>query len=199
MKNINLTTVLAISIFSLNAFATDFDDANFDNFVDGQGVNEVLEDAQFILCSLARFGTESLAGDGTYKATIYSDECEGQGAAATDSSQGTTAPTSANSTSSSGSNSAATAGTTTNKEVDTVIINSGFITQTLQKTKAWIVDDKPFDADDFMPKSITYLLNEQTAAASSNNKFGSFTLRYQVGTYGNKQADFVDDEGKGKL
>jgi len=195
MKNINLTTVLAISIFSLNAFATDFDDANFDNFVDGQGVNEVLEDAQFILCSLARFGTESLAGDGTYKATIYSDECEGQGAAATDSSQGTTAPTSANSTSSSGSNSAATAGTTTNKEVDTVIINSGFITQTLQKTKAWIVDDKPFDADEFMPKSITYLLNEQTAAASSNNKFGSFTLRYQVGTYGNKQADFVDDEG----
>ena len=194
MKNINLTTVLAISIFSLNAFATDFDDANFDNFVDGQGVNEVLEDAQFILCSLARFGTESLAGDGTYKATIYSDECEGQGAAATDSSQGTTAPTSANSTSSSGSNSAATAGTTTNKEVDTVIINSGFITQTLQKTKAWIVDDKPFDADEFMPKSITYLLNEQTAAASSNNKFGSFTLRYQVGTYGNKQADFVDDE-----
>ena len=97
MKNIKLTTALTISIFSLNAFATDYDDASFDNFVDGQGVNEVLEDAQFILCSLARFGTESLAGDGTYKATIYSDECEGQGAAATDSSQGTTAPTSANS------------------------------------------------------------------------------------------------------
>ena len=170
MKNIKLTTALTISIFSLNVFATDYDDASFDNFVDGQGVNEVLEDAQFILCSLSRFGTESLAGDGTYKATIYSDECEGQGAAATDSSQGTTAPTSANSSSSSSSStSSATAGTSTNKEVDTVIINSGFTSQTLQKTKAWIVDDKPFDADDFMPKSITYLLNEQTGAASDSN------------------------------
>ena len=50
-----------------------------------------------------------------------------------------------------------------------------------------------------MPKSITYLLNEQTSAASDSNKFGSFTLRYQVGTYGNKQADFVDDEGEFSL
>ena len=195
MKNIKLTTALTISIFSLNVFATDYDDASFDNFVDGQGVNEVLEDAQFILCSLSRFGTESLAGDGTYKATIYSDECEGQGATATDSSQGTTAPKSSNSSSSSSSSTGSTAATSTAKEVDTVIINSGFTTQTLQKTKAWIVDDEPFDADDFMPKSITYLLNEQTSAASDSNKFGSFTLRYQVGTYGNKQADFVDDEG----
>ena len=145
MKNIKLTTALTISIFSLNAFATDYDDASFDNFVDGQGVNEVLEDAQFILCSLSRFGTESLAGDGTYKATIYSDECEGQGAAATDASQGTTAPTSSNSSSSSSSSTGSTAATSTAKEVDTVIINSGFTTQTLQKTKAWIVDDEPFD------------------------------------------------------
>ena len=96
MKNIKLTTALTISIFSLNAFATDYENATFDNFVDGQGVNEALADAQFILCSLSRFGTESLAGDGTYKATIYTDECESAGAAATDSSQGTTAPSSAN-------------------------------------------------------------------------------------------------------
>ena len=198
MKNIKLTTALTISIFSLNVYATDYDDATFDNFVDGQGVNEVLDDAQFILCSLARFGTESLAGDGTYKATIYSDECEGQGAASSDSSKGTTAPTSAKSSSSSSSSSSAgTAGTSTNKEVDTVIINTGFITQTLQKTKAWIIDDQPFSQDDYMPKSITYLLNEQTAPSSEANKFGTFTLRYQVGTYGNKRADFKNDSGQG--
>ena len=183
MKNIKLTTALTISIFSLNVFATDYEDATFDNFIDGQGVNEVLEDAQFILCSLARFGTESLAGDGTYKATIYSDECEGAGAAATDSASGTTAPTSSNSSSSSSSSAGSTAATSTAKEVDTVIINTGFITQTLQKTNAWIVDDAPFNERDYQPKSITYLLNEQTAASSDTNKFGNFTLRFQSGTY----------------
>ena len=135
MKNIKLTTALITSIFTINVFATDYDDATFDNFIDGQGVNEVLDDAQFILCSLARFGTESLAGDGTYKATIYSDECEGAGADATNSSNGTTAPTSSNSSSSSSTSTGSTAATSTAKEVDTVIINSGFTTQTLQSTE----------------------------------------------------------------
>ena len=195
MKNIKLTTALTISIFSLNAFATDYENATFDNFIDGQGVNEVLEDAQFILCSLARFGTESLAGDGTYKATIYSDECEGAGAAATDSASGTTAPTSSNSSSSSSSSAGSTAAASTAKEVDTVIINTGFVTQALQKTSAWIVDDAPFNERDYQPKSITYLLNEQTAASSDTNKFGNFTLRFQSGTYGNKRADFANDNG----
>jgi|TARA_B110000881_G_scaffold183243_1_gene170375 hypothetical protein len=196
MINIKINTLLAISFVSFNAFATDYDNATFDNFVDGQGVNEALQDAQFILCSLSRFGTESLAGDGTYKATIYTDECESAGAAATDSSQGTTAPSSANSTSTSSSSSAGqTAATTNAKEVDTVIINTGFVTQTLQKTKAWIINDEPFSEEEREPKSITYLLNEQTAPASASNRFGDFTLRYQSATYGNTQEEFASEDG----
>ena len=196
MINIKINTLLAISFVSFNAFATDYDNATFDNFVDGQGVNEALQDAQFILCSLSRFGTESLAGDGTYKATIYTDECESAGAAATDSSQGTTAPSSANSTSTSSSSSAGqTAATSNAKEVDTVIINTGFVTQTLQKTKAWIINDEPFSEEEREPKSITYLLNEQTAPASASNRFGDFTLRYQSATYGNTQEEFASEDG----
>ena len=195
MKNIKLTTALTISIFSLNAFATDYENATFDNFVDGQGVNEALADAQFILCVLARFGTESLAGDGTYKATIYSDECEAAGAAATDSTAGTTAPSSANSAGTSSSTSGQTAATSNAKEVDTVIINTGFVTQTLQKTKAWIINDEPFNEKEGEPKSITYLLNEQTAPASDSNRFGDFTLRYQTATAGNTQEEFANGKG----
>ena len=96
------------------------DNAKFDNFVSGQGVNEVLAEAQFIICSMAKMGTKELSGDGTYKATLYSDECEQAGAASTDSSQGTTAPSSASSSSS--SSTAATAGTdNTAREIDTVM------------------------------------------------------------------------------
>jgi len=192
MKNINLNTVLAISLFSISAYATDYDNASFDNFVEGQGVNEVLQDAQFIICSLSRMGTESLSGDGTYIATIYSDECEAAGAAAGDSSQGTTAPTSAASSSSS-STSGESAATLTAKEIDTIIVNTGFTTQTTQTTKAWIVNDKIWDErSNREPKSITYLLNKQTAPASDASKFGNFTLRYQSGTFGNTQEELPE-------
>ena len=71
-KNILLTA----SFLSVSLFATDYDNAKFDNYVSGQGVNEVLAEAQFIICSLSRLGTKELAGDGAYKATIYADECE---------------------------------------------------------------------------------------------------------------------------
>ena len=198
MKNYKIQFALTFSLFALNIFATDYDDDKFDNHIQDQGVNEVLEEAQFILCSLSRFGTKELAGDGSYKATIYSDECEGAGATATDSTQGTTAPTSANSTSSSSSTAATGGGAaTTAKEVDEILINTGFVSSTLQKTKAWIINDEPFDRDEFTPKSITYLLNEQTAASSDTNKFGNFTLRYQEATYGNTQEEFVDKEDGG--
>ena len=93
MKYLKLNLFLPIYFLCgiINA-ATDYDNAQFDNYVSGQGVNEVLEEAQTIICALSRMGTEDLAGDGTYKATIYMNECEQAAAAATDSSQGTTAP-----------------------------------------------------------------------------------------------------------
>ena len=42
-------------------------------------------------------------------------------------------------------------------------------------------------------KIYLYLLNEQTAPVShSSNKFGDFTLRYQMATFGNTQADLPE-------
>lgn len=192
MKNFNLKQFFAISLFSSALIASDYENDKFTNYVDGQGVNDVLEDAQFIICSLARFGTEFLVNDGNYKATIYSDECEAA-AAATTSTQGTTAPSSANSSSSSSSSSAATNATANAKEIDTILINSIFKTSTNQESKAWIINDKIWDEDtNRSPKSITYLLNSQTEGVSDTNKFGSFTLKYQSGTFGNTQADLPE-------
>ena len=193
MKNIKITKFLIISILSVSIHATDYDNAKFDNFVSGQGVNEVLAEAQFIICSMAKMGTKELSGDGTYKATLYSDECEQAGAASTDSSQGTTAPSSASSSSS--SSTAATAGSdNTAREIDTVIVNTGFTTPTMQTTKAWLLNDKPYDErSNPEPKNITYLLGEQTAPASDTNKYGDFTLRYQRATaFGNTNEELPE-------
>ena len=134
MKNINLNTVLAISLFSISAYATDYDDAKFENYISGQGVNEVLTEAQEIICIVGKLGTEQLAGYGSYKAILFADLCEQ--AAPTASTEGQTAPTSANSTSSSSSSTEDGAAETA-KDIDTLVVNSGFLTSTLQQTKVW--------------------------------------------------------------
>ena len=116
---------LTLSVSSINA--SDYSNAQFDNFVSGQGVNEVLAEAQTIICALSRFGTEDLSGDGSYKATIYMNECEQAAAEATDSSAGTTAPTSATSTASTSATATAATGEAA-PDIETVFINSGFTT-----------------------------------------------------------------------
>ena len=192
MKNYKLKSLLAITLVSTYANTTDYDNAVFDNYVSGQGVNEVLAEAQTIICALSRMGTEDLAGDGSYKATIYINECEQAAAQATDSSAATTAPSSANSSSST-SQTATTANGEAAPEIDTVFVNTGFTTSDMQTTKGWIVNDKPWnDQTNNEPKNILYLLNEQTAPVSSSNKFGDFTLRYQMATFGNTQADLPE-------
>ena len=187
-KNILLTA----SFLSVSLFATDYDNAKFDNYVSGQGVNEVLAEAQFIICSLSRLGTEELAGDGAYKATIYSDECEAATASATDSTAGTTAPSSA--TDSTSSSTAATGSAdTSGKDIDIVYVNTAFTSRTVQTTKGWLINDKPWDDNSNQePKNIMYLLNEQTETASDTNKFGDFTLRYQKATFGNTEDDLPE-------
>ena len=176
MKNIKLQSLLTLSLFVSTAFATDYDNAKFDNYISDQGVNEVLSEAQEIICMLSRMGTEQLAGDGSYKAVIYADECEEAGAASTDSTAGTTAPTSATTSSSTGST--ATAGAEgSSKDIVNVVLNSGFTSSDLQSTKGWIINDKPWDdRNNNEPKNIMYLLNEQSAAVSDTNKFGNFTF-----------------------
>ena len=192
MKNIKIKLLLSLSIFVSYIDSSDYANATFDNYVSGQGVNEVLAEAQTIICALSRMGTEDLAGDGSYKATIYINECEQAAAQATDSTQGTTAPSSATNSSTSSATATAATGDAA-PEIDTVFVNTGFTTANMQTTKGWIVNDKPWNEQtNREPKNILYLLNEQTAPVSDSNKFGDFTLRYQLATFGNTQADLPE-------
>jgi hypothetical protein len=86
-EKLNIKLFLTISLFYFIIQATDYANAKFDNYVSGQGVNEVLAEAQTIICALSRMGTEDLVGDGSYKATIYMNECEQAAAEALISSQ----------------------------------------------------------------------------------------------------------------
>jgi len=85
-------------------------------------------EAQTIICALSRMGTEDLAGDGSYKATIYINECEQAAAEASDGSEATSAPSSATDSSSSTSASATAATGDAAPEIDVVFVNTGFTT-----------------------------------------------------------------------
>ena len=192
MKKLQYKIFLAITFSISSIHASDYTNAQFDNFVSGQGVNEVLSEAQTIICALSRFGTEDLSGDGSYKATIFMNECEQAAAEATDSSAGTTAPTSATSTASTSATASAATGEAA-PDIETVFVNSGFTSSVMQTTKGWIVNDKPWDEQtNREPKNILHLLNEQTAPVTDTNKFGDFTLRYQLAAYGNTQEDLPE-------
>lgn len=192
MKYIKTKLLLSLSIFISYADASDYANATFDNYVSGQGVNEVLAEAQTIICALSRMGTEDLAGDGSYKATIYINECEQAAVQSTDSSQATGSKSSSTSSSNTSATATATTGTAA-PEIDTVFVNTGFTTASMQTTKGWIVNDKPWNEQtNREPKNILYLLNEQTAPVSDTNKFGDFILRYQMATFGNKQSDLPE-------
>ena len=191
MKNFKIKPVV-LTIFSALTFATDYDNAEFENYVSGQGVNDVIGEAQLIVCKLSKLGTKQLAGDGSYKATIFADECEETGGS-DDSSQGTSAPSSAQSGSSSSASSGADQAANIQKEIESVYVNTGFLTSTTQTTKGWVINDKPWDDEtNREPKNIVYLLNEQTKPADDISKFGKFTLRFQAATLGNKQSDLPD-------
>lgn len=182
-----------LSLFTLNTFATDYDDATFDNFVTGQGVNEVILEAQEIICSLAKLRTEDLAGDGSYIATIFSDECVQTSLSnSNDSSQATGSRTSSKSGTSSTSSSSQTTSVEA-RDIDTTYVNSGFTTAQTQTTKAWILEDAPYNNEtNRLPKHIVYIKNEQTAGVSDTSKFGDFVLKFQAATNGNTQDELPE-------
>ena len=192
MKNIKLKLTTLI-IFNLSILAANYDDVEFENYVSGQGVNDVIAEAQLIVCKLSKLGTKELAGDGSYKATIFADECTETGGS-NDSSQGTSAPSSSQSGGSSNNTSSGSEQTSNlQKELETVFVNTGFLTSTTQTTKGWVINDRPWnDETNRTPKHIVYLLNEQTQPADETSKFGKFTLRFQASTLGNKQEDLPE-------
>ena len=55
MKNYKLKSLLAAALVSTYANTTDYDNTVFDNYVSGQGVNEVLAEAQTIICASRKF------------------------------------------------------------------------------------------------------------------------------------------------
>ena len=190
MKIFKLNKILLLTVISISVSA-DYDSDKFNNYISEQGVNEVLKEAQEIICIVGKLGTEQLASDGSYKAILYADLCEQTSATA--STGGQTAPTSANSSSSSSSSSATTGAAATAKDIDTLIVNTGFVTSDEQLTKIWQINDTPYDDEtNRMPKHILYVKGEQTAPVSSTSKFGDFTLKYQAATFGNTQADLPE-------
>ena len=54
MKNIKTNSLAILTVFTLSVSATDYDNAKFDNYISDQGVNEVLSEAQEIICIVGK-------------------------------------------------------------------------------------------------------------------------------------------------
>ena len=96
-------------------------------------MNDVIATAQLIVCKLSKLGTKELAGDGSYKATIFADECTETGGS-NDSSQGTTTPTSSQNAGSNTGSSGSQESSNLQKG-ETVFVNTGFIAQIPKQQK----------------------------------------------------------------
>ncbi len=191
--------------FTLSSFlfATDYDDDTFDNYISGQGANDSLSLASTIICYMSNTGASVLTNAGDYKAAIYADECETADASSSGSSGAAAAkPKSANSASTSSSSGTAS-NTVSAKDVDIMILNSKLASVgATQDVSAWLINDEPYDEDNFEPKYIMYINHKQTAGVSTENPFGNFSMKFQGLTLDNDPAEmpsYFDDYYKGYL
>ena len=187
----------------ISAYATDYEDDTFDNYISGQGANDSLALASTIICFMSNTGAASLANDGAYKAAIYADECETADSSSSGSSGAAAAkPKSANSASNS-SSSGSSSNTVSAKDVDIMLLNSTIQAEgATQFTSAWLINDEPYDEDNFEPKYVMYINHQQTAGVSDTNQFGSFSMKYQGLTKDNdpsKMPNYFDDYYKNYL
>jgi hypothetical protein len=60
MKIFKLDKILLLTVISISVSA-DYDSDKFNNYISEQGVNEVLKEAQEIICIVGKLGTEQLA------------------------------------------------------------------------------------------------------------------------------------------
>ena len=154
-----LITFLSLSTF---VFTSDYDEDTFDNYISGQGANDSLALASTIICYMSNTGAANLANDGSYKAAIYADECETADSSSSGSSGAAAAkPKSANSASTS-TTSGSSSNTVSAKDVDIMLLNSTIAaTGETQFTSAWLINDEPYEQDNFEPKYVMYINHQQ--------------------------------------
>jgi len=196
MKNINklaYLTALIILPFFVGA-QQNYDTDTFENYVADQEVQESLNNAQEILCSIANMGTKELANDGPYKATQALDLCS-QSTGGSGSSSGATATATVSAQSSTTASSATSGDTAVEAvEIEEYTIDSQFVIDGSQVTKLWFNDNAPYDQQtNDQPKNLTYVKLAQTDGESPEKRFGDFVAQWQVFSNGNRPEDFPED------
>ena len=176
MKSITLFfTTLSFILFANLSFTDDYtDDASeVDYYVPGILANDAMSQVNFLLCFMESINFSTFVNKGVYKALTDEAKCE--------SASGADAASEAASATGS---SASGGGAGTGNAVDAIEYTTGIYTgETSGNTvqgKGWVDIELNMGQNDTVVPTTAYLSTTVSADKSSTNRFGTFTMRYDL-------------------
>ena len=185
MKSTKLffTTLIFILISNLS-FTDDYTDdaAEVDYYVPGILANDAMSQVNFLLCFMESINFSTFVNKGVYKALTDEAKCESASGA-------DAASEAASATGSSASGGGAGAGANTVDATEyTTGIYTGVTSGNEVQGKGWVDIELEMGQNDTTVPTTAFLSTTVTADKSSTNRFGTFTMRYDLR---NKQANLA--------
>lgn len=173
MKKFKITLLSLILLIATNTlFSQTYtaDDDEVDFYVPGILANDAMQQVNFLLCFMANTNFESFIDEGVYKALVDEAQCRNASGldAASEALQAT--------------GGSAETGTSTVNETDTINYTTAIMQPTTSgdeyEGKGWV--SLRFDVAGSDQDLTAYVKVNIRAAADSSNRFGSFTMRYDI-------------------
>ena len=176
MKSITLFyTTLTFILFANLTFTDDYTDdaAEVDYYVPGILANDAMSQVNFLLCFMESINFSTFVNKGVYKALTDEAKCESASGA-------DAASEAASATGSSASGGGAGTGNTVDATEYTTGIYTGETSGNEVQGKGWVDIELQMGQNDTVVPTTAYLSTKVSADKSSTNRFGTFTMRYDL-------------------
>lgn len=173
MKLLKIAIPAVLSMLSVQASTTQFDDDSQHFHVDGQSINAALKTVNQIICQVAAMGTDQLVNDGPYLATIYEEECA---ETAADKSSEAGSATRSSSKSSSTANATTTTAVESKTATAAVVQVTRLNSASPSKASIWFESPRVTTEGAFEWGTKTYADVSQTGAESEASPNGDFQM-----------------------
>jgi len=171
---------LLSAVIAPTVVAVPFDDDSQQFYVEGQVINDALEDMNFLLCMVSAVRADAFVGDGPYQATLYDEDCDSAGNSSAEQSAATPTSSSSSSTASSASGNKAAAKVSTSTVADVVRVGDSV------QTSAWF----DITGEDDGQEASVFMGVTQTGGVSESSPNGDFVINYSINS-----GDYVGAEG----
>lgn len=188
MNIIKISGLVALMIVPQLSMSAAYEDDPQRFYVEGQAINESMEEVNDILCFMSAMRPDALVNDGSYRATIYPEDCETGNADATSEASSATATSASSSTTASAATATVAAAKLATKSLLSVTREDN--TKPV-KGLAWV--EEPSEGE-FEPPMMIFVNFEQTASPSNISVNGDLVLNYSA--HSNISADETEQWAK---